>query len=79
MAGPHVILIIINVNKMIEKGAKGVKGYLRLRTVVQLKHTGSTWLLLAFLDSFVGGSLGSPGLFGSFMVIFLFPKIRVSL
>ena len=64
---------------MIEKGAKGVKGYLRLRTVVRLKHTGSTWLLLAFLAVFLGGFLGSPGLVGSFMIICLLPKIRLIL
>jgi len=60
---------------MIEKGAKGVKGYLRLKTVVQLKHTGSTGLLLAFLAVFLGGFLSSPGLFSSFVVIFCLPKI----
>jgi hypothetical protein len=64
---------------MIEKGAKGVKGYLRLRTVVEFKHIGSTWFLLIFLAGFLGGFLGSPGLLGSFMIIFLFPKIRFSL
>ena len=52
-----------------------VKGYLRLRAVVEFKQPGSTRFLLLLL----GGFLGSPGLFGGFMVIFLFPKIRVSL
>ena len=35
--------MIINVNKIVEKGAKGIKSYLRLRVVVQFKQLGSTW------------------------------------
>ena len=71
--------MIINVNKMVEKGAKRIKGYLRLRVVVQFKQLGSTGFLSPLLGGSLGGFLGFPGPFGSFMVIFLLPKVIISL
>ena len=71
--------MIISVNKMIEKGAEGIKGYLRLRTVVQTKHLGSSQFLLILFGGSLDGFRFGPGLLGSFMVIFLVPKFRFSL
>ena len=71
--------MIINVNKMVEKGAKGIKGYLRLRAAVQFKQLGSTGFLPLLLGGSLGGFLGFPRPLGSFMIIFLFPKVRLSL
>ena len=71
--------MIVNVNKMVEKGAKRVKGYLRLRGVVQLKQLRSTGLLYPLLGGFLGSFLGLPGPFRSFMIIFLLPKVIISL
>ena len=79
LTGPRVILMIVNVNKMVEKGAKRVKGYLRLRGVVQLKQFRSTGLLSLLLGGSLGGFLGFPGPFCSFMVIFFLPKVVISL
>ena len=82
MAGSRVILIIVSVNKMIEKQAKRVKGYLRLRGAIQTKHIRGAWFLLflgGLLGGFLGGFLDSPGLLGSFMIILVFPKVRLSL
>ena len=79
MTGPRVILMIINVNKMVEKGAKGIKGYLRLRDVVQFKQLGSTGLLPLLLGGSLGGFLGFPGPLGSFMIVCFLPKIIISL
>ena len=82
MAGSRVVLIIVSVNKMVEKQAKRVKGYLRLRGVIQLKQIRGAWLLLflgGLLEGFPDGFLGSPGLLSSFMIILLFPKVRLSL
>ena len=78
MAGSRVILIIVGVNKMFEKRAKRVKGYLRLRGIIQIKKIRGAWFLFS-LGGLLGGFLGSPGLLGSFMIIFLFPKVRLSL
>ena len=71
--------MIINVNKIVEKGAKRIKSYLRLKAVGQFKQLGSTGFLPILLGGSLGGFLGSPGPFGSFMVVFLFPKIISSL
>ena len=74
--------MVISVNKMIKKLAKGVKGYLRLRGVIQINQIRGAWFLLflgRLLDGFLGGFLGSPGLLGSFMIICLLPKIRLIL
>ena len=60
---------------MVEKGAKRVKGYLRLRAVVQFKHLRSTGFLSLLLSGSLGGFLGLPGPFGNFMVIFLPPEV----
>ena len=82
MAGSRVILIIVSVNKMIEKQAKRVKGYLRLRGVIQTKQIRGAWFLL-FLGGLLGGFLGSfldsPSLLSSLMIIRRFPKVRFSL
>ena len=67
--------MIISVNKMVEKGAKGIKGYLRLRVVVQFKLFRST----GFLPLLLGGFLGFPCPFSSFMTIFLLPEVIFSL
>ena len=67
---------------MIEKRAKRVKGYLRLRGVIQIKHIRGAWFLLSLgglLGGFPGGFLGSPGLLSGLMIILRFPKIRLSL
>ena len=71
--------MIISVNKKVEKGAKRIKSYLRLRAVIQFKQLRSTGFLLVLPGGSLGGFLGSPGPFGSFMVVFLFPKIIFSL
>ena len=76
MTGPRVILMIVNVNKMVEKGAKRVKGNLRLRVVIQLKQLRSVGLLSFLFGSFLGGFLGP---LGSFMIIFFIPEIIISL
>ena len=64
---------------MVEKGAKGIKGYLRLRAVVQFKQLGSTGFLPLLIGGFLGGFLGFSGPLGSFMIICFLPKIIVSL
>ena len=72
--------MIINVNKVIEKGAKRVEGYLRLRGVIQLKQFRSVGLLsLLLLGGFPCSFLGLPGSLGSFMVILFLPKIIINL
>ena len=82
MASSRVILIIVSVNKMIEKQAKRVKGYLRLRGVIQTKHIKGAWFLLflgGLLGGFLGGFLDNPGFLGSFRIILLFTKVRLRL
>ena len=79
MAGSRVILAIVSVNKVVEKQAKRVKGYLRLRGFVQLKQTRGAWFLLRPPDGLFGDFRGSPSLFGSLMVIFGFLEVRFSL
>ena len=71
--------MIVNVNKMVEKGAKRVKGYLRLRGVVQREQLRSARFLSFLLGGLLGGFLGPPGPLGSFMIIFFLPKVVISL
>ena len=71
--------MIVNVNKVVEKGAKRVKGYLRLRRVVQCKQLRSVGLLSFLLRGFLSDFFGSPGPLGSFMIIFFLPEDVISL
>ena len=71
--------MIVNVNKMVEKGAKRVKGYLRLRGVIQRKQIRSVGFLPFLFGGFLGGFLAPPGPLVSFMIIFLLPEVIISL
>ena len=70
-----------SVNEIIKKLAKGVKGYLRLRSIVKLHHVFSGALLLIFgpLGRFLGSYGGDSRFLGSFVAIFNFPEIRSGL
>ena len=73
--------MIISVNKMVEKGAKRIKGYLRLRGVIQIQQfrgAGFLFPLGGLLGGFPGGFLSSPGLLSSLMIILSFPKVGLS-
>ena len=71
--------MIINVNKMVEKGAKRVKGYRRLTAIIQFKQLRSIGLLSPLLGGCLGGFLGLPGPFRGFMVIFFLLEVVISL
>ena len=72
--------MIISVNKVIEKGAKRVEVYLRIRGVIQLKQFRSVGLLPFFLGGgSPGGLLGIPGFLWSLMIILFLPKFVISL
>ena len=73
MAGPRVVLALVSVNKVVKKQAKRVKGYLRLRNIIQLEHIRSSCFLLRFPGHLLGGG---SSLLGSFMIIFGLPKVR---
>ena len=66
----HVILIVISVNKVDEKGAKGIKSYLRLFRFIHVKRLSSSGCLFASLHC---SGLGS-GLLGGFLIISLVPE-----
>ena len=71
---------MISVNNIIKKLSKGVKGYLRLRSIVKLHHVFSGTLLLLFRPPghFLGSYSGDSRFLGS-LVIFNFPEIRFGL
>ena len=81
LTGPSVVLVMISVNKIIKKLAKGVKGYLRLRSIVKFHHVFSGALLLLFgpPGHFLGGYGGDSCFLGSFVVIFNLPEVRFGL
>ena len=72
---------MISVNKIIKELAKGVKGYLRLRSIVKLHHVFSGALLLLFgpPGHFLGVYGRSFRFLGSLMTILNFPEVRVGL
>ena len=72
---------MISVNKIIKELAKGVMGYLRLRSIVKFHHVFSGALLLLFGPSghFLGGYGGDSCFLGSFVVIFNLPEIKFGL
>ena len=71
---------MISVNKIIKKLAKGVKGYLRLRSIIKLHHILSgTFLLLGPPSRFLGVDSSGASLLGSFVVVLGFPEIRSGL
>ena len=71
--------MIISVNKMVEKGAKRIKGYRRHRDAVQRRQLRSTGLLSFLLGGLLGGFLRPLGPLGSFMIIFFLPEVIISL
>ena len=79
MACCRVTLIIVSVNKVVKKLAKGVKGYLRLRSSIQLKHVRCRFLLLGLPGRSLGGYGSGSSLLGSFMIILSLPKVRFGL
>ena len=72
---------MISVNKIIKELAKGVKGYLRLRSIVKFHHVFSGALLLLFgpPGRLLGGYGSGSSLLGGFMVILGFPEVRFGL
>ena len=69
---------MISINKFIKKLAKGVKGYLRLRSIIvklQQVFSGALLLLLRSPGHLLGGYGGGSSFLGGFMVIFGFPEI----
>ena len=75
----RIIPMIISVDKIVEKRAKRIKGYLRLRGVVQLEQIGSTGFLSSLLGGLLGGFLSLSGSLGSFMIVLFLPEIIISL
>ena len=70
---------MISVNKIVKKLAKGVKGYLRLRSIIiklQQIFSGAFLLLLRSPSRLLGGYGGGSGFLGGFVIVLGFPKIR---